>query len=93
MRTLLLSLSMAIAAALAWPAMAQTGAVVAGTAPTQVIDIFKQGTIAVGTYPLIDYDGTIGGLGFAGLQRFERGLQVFSKRGSGRHFWNGAAKQ
>jgi len=33
MRTLLLSLSMAIAAALAWPAMAQTGAVVAGTAP------------------------------------------------------------
>ena len=33
MRTLLLSLSMAIAATLAWPAMAQTGAVVAGTAP------------------------------------------------------------
>jgi len=41
--------------------------VVAGTAPTQVIDILKQGTIAVGTYPLIDYTGTIGGLGFAGL--------------------------
>jgi autotransporter-associated beta strand protein len=41
--------------------------VVAGTAPTQVIDILKQGTITVGTYPLIDYDGTIGGLGFAGL--------------------------
>lgn len=41
--------------------------VIAGTAPTQVIDIVKQGTIAVGTYPLIDYDGTIGGLGFAGL--------------------------
>ena len=33
MRTLLLSLSMAIVATLAWPAMAQTGAVVAGTAP------------------------------------------------------------
>ncbi|MBN8457129.1 MAG: autotransporter-associated beta strand repeat-containing protein [Verrucomicrobia bacterium] len=41
--------------------------VIAGTAPTQVIDIVKQGTIAVGTYPLIDYEGSIGGLGFAGL--------------------------
>ncbi|MEK7951092.1 beta strand repeat-containing protein [Luteolibacter soli] len=42
--------------------------VVAGTAPKHLIHIVQEGEIPVGTYPLIDYNGTIGGLGFAGLQ-------------------------
>ena len=42
--------------------------VVAGTAPKHRIHITQEGEIPVGTYPLIDYSGTIGGLGFAGLE-------------------------
>jgi autotransporter-associated beta strand protein len=42
--------------------------VVAGTAPKHVIQISQEGEIPVGTYPLIYYTGSIGGLGFAGLQ-------------------------
>ena len=41
---------------------------VAGTAPKHRIHITQEGEIPVGTYPLIDYNGTIGGLGFAGLE-------------------------
>ncbi|WP_035615742.1 autotransporter-associated beta strand repeat-containing protein [Haloferula sp. BvORR071] len=42
--------------------------VVAGTAPKHIINIAQEGEIPTGTYTLIDYTGTIGGLGFAGLQ-------------------------
>ncbi len=42
--------------------------VTAGTAPKHLIHITQEGEIPIGTYPLIDYSGTIGGLGFAGLQ-------------------------
>ena len=42
--------------------------VVAGTAPKHKINISQEGVIAVGTYPLIKYSGSIGGLGFTGLQ-------------------------
>jgi len=42
--------------------------VVMGAGSHHVIDIEVQGSLAAGIYPLIDYDGTIGGLGFAGLQ-------------------------
>ena len=42
--------------------------VVAGTAPKHLIHISQEGPIAAGSYPLIAYTGTIGGLGFAGLQ-------------------------
>lgn len=45
-----------------------TLAVVAGTAPKHKIHITQEGEIPIGTYPLIDYSGTIGGLGFAGLE-------------------------
>lgn len=43
-------------------------AVTAVTAPKHVIHITQEGEIPVGTYPLIDYSGAIGGLGYAGLQ-------------------------
>ena len=42
--------------------------VVAGTAPKHLIQITQEGEIPVGTYPLIYYSGTIGGLGYTGLQ-------------------------
>lgn len=42
--------------------------VTAGTAPKHLIRITQEGEIPIGTYPLIDYSGTIGGLGYAGLQ-------------------------
>ena len=42
--------------------------VVAGAAPKHRIHITQEGEIPIGTYPLIDYSGTIGGLGFAGFQ-------------------------
>jgi autotransporter-associated beta strand protein len=42
--------------------------VTAGTAPKHIIRITQEGEIPVGSYPLIDYSGTIGGLGYAGLQ-------------------------
>ncbi len=42
--------------------------VVAGTAPKHIINITQEGEIPVGSYPLIHYSGSIGGLGFAGLQ-------------------------
>ncbi len=45
--------------------------VVAGIEPTHEIDIEVEGTLAPGNYPLIGYSGTIGGLGFAGLELFE----------------------
>ncbi|MCW1925324.1 autotransporter-associated beta strand repeat-containing protein [Luteolibacter arcticus] len=40
----------------------------AGTAPKHIIHISQEGEIPVGSYPLISYTGTIGGLGFAGLE-------------------------
>lgn len=42
--------------------------VVTGTAPKHIISIAQEGPIDIGSYPLIDYSGTIGGLGFTGLQ-------------------------
>ena len=45
-----------------------TLSVVAGTAAKHKIHISQEGTIPIGTYPLINYSGTIGGLGFAGLE-------------------------
>jgi autotransporter-associated beta strand protein len=42
--------------------------VVAGTAPKHLIHIVQEGEIPTGTYPLIYYTGTIGGLGYSGLQ-------------------------
>ena len=45
------------------------GLSVAGAAGTKhVINVVQEGGVEVGTYPLISYSGTIGGLGFAGLQ-------------------------
>lgn len=41
--------------------------VVAGTAPKHLISISQEGPLATGTYPLISYEGTLGGLGFGGL--------------------------
>jgi autotransporter-associated beta strand protein len=45
-----------------------TLSVVAGTAAKHKIHITQEGEIPIGTYPLIDYSGSIGGLGFAGLE-------------------------
>jgi autotransporter-associated beta strand protein len=42
--------------------------VVAGTAPKHIIHITQEGEIPTGSYPLIYYTGSIGGLGFSGLQ-------------------------
>jgi autotransporter-associated beta strand protein len=42
--------------------------VVAGTAPKHLIHITQEGEIPTGSYPLIYYAGTIGGLGYSGLQ-------------------------
>jgi autotransporter-associated beta strand protein len=42
--------------------------VVAGTAPKHLIHITQEGEIPTGTYPLIYYTGTIGGLGYSGLE-------------------------
>ncbi|MCW1915385.1 autotransporter-associated beta strand repeat-containing protein [Luteolibacter sp. GHJ8] len=42
--------------------------VAAGTAPKHIINISQEGEIPVGSYPLIYYTGSIGGLGFTGLQ-------------------------
>jgi len=42
--------------------------VVAGTAPKHIINIAQEGPIATGTYSLIYYAGTIGGLGDTGFQ-------------------------
>ena len=39
--------------------------------PTHEIDIEVEGPLAPGNYPLIGYSGTIGGLGFAGLELFQ----------------------
>jgi len=49
--------------------VSQSGGLSVGTAPgnTHTIDIDANGLIAPGTYTLIDYEGAIGGAGFAGL--------------------------
>lgn len=42
--------------------------VVAGIEPFHQIDVEIEGPVAPGSYPLITYSGTIGGLGFGGLE-------------------------
>src|SRR5690606_347062 len=42
--------------------------VAAGPAAKHIINISQEGEIPVGSYPLIYYTGSIGGLGFTGLQ-------------------------
>ncbi len=42
--------------------------VVEGTAPKHLIHISQEGELFTGAYPLIGYSGTIGGLGFDGLE-------------------------
>ena len=47
--------------------LADRFSVVAGTAPSHALQVLVQGDLTVGSYPFIDYAGSIGGLGFGGL--------------------------